>query len=122
MMRRVRTKIGETLENHGITPDYVIERILKPGLEATKHTFFAGEVVDHEQRGKYADRIFKLTGLFANEPPNSGDGLERAPITINLAFLGPERAEAVLKAARESTLERDRGQPILDAEHDPHQG
>ena len=86
MMRRIKGKIGERLAAKGITPDSLIDKVLLPGLEATKkeRICFMGTVmqtfedVDHEQRGKYADRILKLVGLIGNGHDNG----EPAPVGV----------------------------------------
>jgi hypothetical protein len=134
MMKRIKGKVGEVLEAHGITPDTTITRVLQPGLEAMKverisHqgiTMETHEDIDHEQRGKYLDRVYKLTGLYGNghtELP-SGDG-PSGP-TVNLVFTDERTAlafaENIARIGRYSQqpalvlrrLDQDEGSPGSD--------
>ena len=70
--QHVRAKMSEVLDRHGVMPDHGIDKVVYPGLEATKTELFTHqgrvidirEAVDQEQRGKYADRVFKLVRMF----------------------------------------------------------
>jgi len=124
MMRRIKTKFGEILIHHEVTPDSIIDKVLLPGLEATKIEHFASngivmetrEVVDHEQRGKFADRIFKLTGLVGNGHEDT-DHVPAGQVTVNVAIADREGAELLMGIITKMSANRER--PVLDAT--PHE-
>jgi hypothetical protein len=72
VMRQLHRKVPELLERIGLNVDEVLKKTLIPGLQATKVEHFSHlgividtrEVVDHEQRGKYLDRLCKLLRLY----------------------------------------------------------
>ena len=80
-MKQLSGKVPELLERVGLHPGNVFRKTLVPGLKAKRTEFFAHggivietrEVVDHEQRGKYLDRYFKLLGLYGNGYDQDGD-------------------------------------------------
>lgn len=126
MMRRIKGKIGERLATQGITPDSVSEKVLLPGLEATKieRIPHKGKIqrfedVDHEQRGKYADRIFKLVGLIGSghdngEPPPVG--VRPGHISLTLVLPPGEDVKALLALNTGSATNRE--QPVLELDED----
>jgi hypothetical protein len=131
MMRRIKGKIGERLAAKGITPDSLIDKVLLPGLEATKkeRICYMGTVtqtfedVDHEQRGKYADRILKLVGLVGNghETGTEGDPQSR-PGHISLTLVLPPGTDTRAFMDLGARSPANHQQPILDVESHEDEG
>lgn len=129
MMRRVRDKIGQHLSDHGITPDYLTEKILMPGLQAMKTEAYTHngivmetrDYIDHEQRGRYADRIYKLTGLYITTGQQPGTESMAPRITINMGFLDAREAKNVFVSAGKRLGGSGFRQLVVDAESDKDQ-
>ena len=116
-LKGMRLQMYQILERMDLPVEKVLRDVLAPGLYAQKSTEHGFEV-DHEQRGKYFDRYFRIIGVIGNGHEEPGDEANSRPIVFNLAFLGPERATAILEAAREPAGSDDRGLVDVDAVRD----
>jgi hypothetical protein len=122
----IRLNTPELLANIGLPAEKLLRDTFLKELEATETVFFSHqgvvienrEVIAHDIRLRTAIELAKMHGLYPKtnchnrEDADSGEG---TTININLGFLSPERAEAVLAAARERAGIGDRRQLVLDA-------
>jgi hypothetical protein len=130
-MRQLHKKVPELFERIGLNVDEVLKKTLIPGLAATKLEHFSHmgvvvevrEVIDHEQRGKYLDRLCKLLRLYPNGYEEDDGTSRRIPsIVLNLGFLEPGAAKQVLENARKRVGFGDSGQPDVDVRMDEDSG
>jgi hypothetical protein len=132
-MTLIRASTPELLTEIGLPAEKLLKDTFLKALEATQTVFFSfqgiviesREVIAHDIRLRTAIELAKMHGLYPKtnghngEDANSGEG---TTININLGFLDPERAEAVLAAARERVRGGNSGQPVLDAMRNQNQG
>jgi hypothetical protein len=127
VMRQLHKKVPELFERIGLNVDEIFKKTLIRGLAATKLEHFSHmgivmevrEVVDHEQRGKYLDRLCKLLRLYPNGYEEDDGPSRRTPtVVVNLGFLEPGAAKQVLENARKRVGLGDRGHPDVDVRLD----
>ncbi len=124
-LKRMRMYLPEILARLDLPVDKVLRKF-GDQLEAKETKFFADkgvvietrEVQAHDIQHRAAVRLAEIYGCSPRNSHDDGDGSRPPQITINLAFLGPERAAEVLAATRESDSEYGGGQPVLDEEGD----
>jgi len=103
-MKAIEPKLVGIMEKHGLTDTFLVEKCLRPGLEAMETKFFAheGEVVTErdvvawEPRKAFLDMAFKLKGAY----PKNGNSDHVAPIgvAVHLVIADGRRKEAVVGA------------------------
>jgi hypothetical protein len=132
-MNLIRLNTPEVLEKIGLPAEKLLMDTFLKELEATETVFFSHqgmviesrEVIAHDIRLRTGIELAKMHGLYPKANGHNGedaDSGQGTTININLGFLSPERAEAVLAAARERVRGGNSGQPILDATPDQDQG
>lgn len=112
-LKTIGMRFESYLEKHGMTDDYLAEKCLRPALEAMQTKFFSkkGVVIDTREvvawgpRIQTLDMVFKIKGAY-KQPENADVTPRSAPVVINLAFLDPRRAEAILAAQLPSGSDR----------------
>ena len=125
-MNLIRMNTPELLAKIGLSAEKLLKDTFLKALEATQTVFFSHqgiviesrEVIAHDIRLRTGIELAKMHGLYPKANSHNGedaDSGEGTIININLGFLGPERAEAVLAAARERAGIGDRRQSALDA-------
>lgn len=125
-MNLIRASTPELLTEIGLPAEKLLRDTFLKELEATEIVFFSHqgivietrEVIAHDIRLRTAIELAKMHGLYPKTNGHNGedaDSGEGTTININLGFLNPERAEAVLAAARERAGIGDRRQLVLDA-------
>jgi hypothetical protein len=78
---------------------------------------------DNTTRMKARELMLRLNvGNLDNRNAEPGIRAQPPRITINLGFLGPEEAKAVLMRARTQVSGSDSGQPVLDADSNTNEG
>ena len=100
----IQRRMPQILDRHGLTDDYLVEKCLKPGLNAKETKFFAHEgivtdsrtVVAWGDRRAYLDIANRLRGSYPKEGAPNGSG-----ITINLGIWPHSDAAKPLNAVRE---------------------
>jgi hypothetical protein len=129
----IRLNTPELLAKIGLPAEKLLKGTFLKELEATETVFFSHqgiviesrEVIAHDIRLRTAIELAKMHGLYPKTNGHNGedaDSGEGTTININLGFLDPARAEAVLAAARERVRGGNSGQPILDAMRNQNQG
>jgi len=124
-MNLIRMNTPELLAQIGLPAEKLLKGTFLKELEATETVFFSHqgiviesrEVIAHDIRLRTAIELAKMHGLYPKANGHNGedaDSREGTTININLGFLNPERAEAVLAAARERAGIGDRRQLVLD--------
>jgi hypothetical protein len=132
-MSLIRANTPELLAKIGLPAEKLLRDTFLKELEATETVFFSfqgvviesREVIAHDIRLRAGIELAKMHGLYPKANGHNGedaDSGQGTTININLGFLNPERAEAVLAAARERVRGGNRGQPVLDAMRDQNQG
>jgi hypothetical protein len=132
-MNLIRASTPELLIEIGLPAEKLLKGTFLKELEATETVFFSHqgivlesrEVIAHDIRLRTAIELAKMHGLYPKTNGHNGedaDSGEGTIININLGFLDPARAEAVLAAARERVRGGNSGQPVLDATPDQDQG
>jgi hypothetical protein len=132
-MNLIRASTPELLTEIGLPAEKLLRDTFLKELEATEIVFFSHqgiviesrEVIAHDIRLRAGIELAKMHGLYPKTNGHNGedaDSGQGTTININLGFLSPERAEAVLAAARERVRGRNSGQPVLDATPDQDQG
>jgi hypothetical protein len=125
-MNLIRASTPELLTEIGLPAEKLLKDTFLKALEATQTVFFSfqgiviesREVIAHDIRLRTAIELAKMHGLYPRTNGHNGENAdpgEGTTININLGFLDPGRAEAVLAAARERAGIGDRRQPVLDA-------
>jgi hypothetical protein len=125
-MNLIRVNTPELLTNIGLPAEKLLRDTFLKELEATETVYFSfqgvvmesREVPAHDIRLRAGIELAKMHGLYPKTNGHNGedaDSGEGTTININLGFLDPVRAEAVLAAARERAGISDRRQLVLDA-------
>jgi hypothetical protein len=125
-MNLIRINTPELLAQIGLPAEKLLKDTFLKALEATQTVFFSfqgiviesREVIAHDIRLRAGIELAKMHGLYPKTNGHNGedaDSGEGTIININLGFLDPARAEAVLAAARERAGIGDRRQLVLDA-------
>ena len=132
-MNLIRLNTPEVLEKIGLPAEKLLRDTFLKELEATETVFFSfqgvvmesREVPAHDIRLRAGIELAKMHGLYPKTNGHNGEDADSGQstiININLGFLDPERAEAVLAAARERVRSGNSGQPDLDAMRNQNQG
>jgi hypothetical protein len=109
-LNRIRVNAPEVLEQLGFSLEVVIDKYLRPGLEAMETKFFAhqGEIVSTRNvinwnaRHRYLDTYFTITGAYQHAA-DSNDPRDAPAFTLNLALIDPATARALLADAKGSS-------------------
>jgi phage terminase small subunit len=88
-LERIRAKMADVMDRHGLTDDVLVEKYLVPLLKANTTKFFAHEgtvkdsreVEDNDTRTRSLDMAFKLKGSYAPKTQEEA--------AVNQSFLGP---------------------------------
>ncbi len=102
-LKTIQVRFESYLEKHGINDDYLAENCLNSALDAMETRFFSDQGVGMETREVGAggpriqalDMVFKIKGAY-KQPENADTTPRSSPVVINLGFLDPARAEAIL--------------------------
>ncbi len=94
----IKSKAPEILEKYGLTDDVLIEKYLKPGLEAQETVFakFEGKITDSRDviawgpRRDFLDMAFNLKGAYAPRESSkvSLSATEGSEIRVNIIHVG----------------------------------
>jgi hypothetical protein len=107
----VKAKFPELLEKHGLTDDSLIEKYLKPGLEACETKFAQNEgqftdernVIAWSIRHNYLETTLKLRGAFDSAQNGNGSvNISAENLQIVNFIPRPERGEKQLEPANDS--------------------
>ena len=90
-LKAVREKAPELLDRHGLTDDALIEKHLKPMLNATRTVFVkhAGKVTDEREVIAWGPRIasldlaFRIRGMYKSEQKNTTPNIKTVVTTEN---------------------------------------
>jgi hypothetical protein len=125
-MNLIRASTPELLAKIGLPAEKLLRDTFLKELEAAETVFFSHqgvvmesrEVPAHDIRLRAGIELAKMHGLYPKTNGHNGEDADSGAgpiININLGFLNPDRAEAVLAAARERAGIGDRRQLVLDA-------
>lgn len=110
----IEAKFPQILERMGLTDSSIIDRYLRPALEATETKFFSfkGEIQDEREviawdvRTRALDMLFQLKGSYAPKE------IEHKGLIIH-AITDGERAEALSSIEKIQSLDSSSSTPIL---------
>ena len=131
-LRNIQAKVPELMDRIGLTDEYLLEKCLKPGLEAKETKFFADkgivmqekEVIAWGPRRDFLDMACKIKGLYITREGDGGNGNgernQSGGHSLSVVFTNEGAAREFVEAiaARRSSS----GFTSVDAEVDPNLG
>lgn len=129
-LKTIKEKMPQLMDRLGLTDEALIDKYLRPGLEANKTEFFADkgvvietrDVISWGDRRGFLDMAFKVKGSYPRntDAGDGGNGALPEGFALRLEFIDGGRAQSV--TASVATRRGSGQQPVLDAEVHPNAG